>query len=47
MTELQIINSLDLAIQLAGDGGPSPFTDEEYREMYKYLNNLKRNVEIK
>lgn len=44
MTELQIINSLDLAIQLAGDGGPSPFTDEEYREMYRYLNRLREQV---
>lgn len=42
MTELQIINLLDLAIQLAGDGGPNPFTDEEYREMYRYLENLKK-----
>ena len=47
MTELQIINLLDLAIQLAGDGGLSPFTDEEYREMYRYINDLKRNIEIK
>lgn len=47
MTELQIINLIDEAIQLAGDGGTSPFTDEEYREMYRYLNDLKRNIEIK
>ena len=47
MTELQIINLIDEAIQLAGDGGTSPFTDEEYSEMYRYLNDLKRNIEIK
>lgn len=47
MTELQIINLIDEAIQLAGDGGPSPFTDEEYREIYRYLNDLKHNIEIK
>lgn len=47
MTELQIINLLDLAIQLAGDGGTNPFTDEEYREMYRYINNLKSSIKIK
>lgn len=44
MNELQIINLLDIAIQLAGDGGSSPFTDEEYKAMYNYLNNLKNNI---
>ena len=47
MTELQIINLIDKAIQLAGDGGINPFTDEEYREMYRYINNLKSSIEIK
>lgn len=44
MTDLQIINLLDIAIQLAGDGGSSLFTDEEYKAMYNYLNNLKNNI---
>lgn len=44
MNELQIINLLDIAIQLAGDGDSSPFTNEEYKAMYNYLNNLKNNI---
>ena len=44
MTDLQIINLLDIAIQLAGDGSSKPFTDEEYKAMYNYLNNLKNNI---
>lgn len=43
MTREEIINCLDLAIQLAGDGGPSPFTDEEYDAMYEFLNELRNN----
>ena len=41
MTDLQIINLLQEAIELAGDGGPSPFTDEEYEAMYNFLNRLR------
>lgn len=43
MTREEIINCLDLAIQLAGDGGPSPFTDEEYDAVYEFLNELRNN----
>lgn len=43
MTREEIINCLDLAIQLAGDGGPTPFTDEEYDAMYEFLNELRNN----
>lgn len=43
MTREEIINCLDLAIQLAGDGGPAPFTDEEYDAMYEFLNELRNN----
>jgi hypothetical protein len=43
MTREEIINCLDLAIQLVGDGGPSPFTDEEYDAMYEFLNELRNN----
>lgn len=43
MTREEIINCLDLAIQLAGDGPPSPFTDEEYDAMYEFLNELRNN----
>ena len=34
-----IINMLREAISLAGDGGPTPFTDEEYEAMYNFLDN--------
>lgn len=41
MTDLYIINLLDIAVQLAGDGGPSPFTFEEYEAMYNFINRLR------
>lgn len=40
MTRTEIINLLKLAIELAGDGGPAPFTCEEYNEMNNFLNQL-------
>ena len=40
MTRIEIINLLRLAIELAGDGGPAPFTSEEYDEMNNFLNQL-------
>lgn len=40
MTRTEIINLLRLAIELAGDGGPAPFTREEYGEMNNFLNQL-------
>ena len=40
MTRIEIINLLRLAIELAGDGGPALFTDEEYDEMNNFLNQL-------
>ena len=36
----RIINNLRIAIELAGDGGPSPFTPEEYEEMNTFLDNF-------
>lgn len=41
MTNLEIINLLYIAIELAGDGGPSPFTSEEYNAMNNFLDQLK------
>ena len=35
MTRIEIINLLRLAVDLAGDGGPAPFTREEYDEIGK------------
>ena len=44
MTDLQIINLIREAIELAGDGGPQPFTDEEYELMYDFLNRVKNQL---
>lgn len=40
MNQEQIINLLRTAIELAGDGGPRPFTDEEETAMYDFLNQI-------
>ena len=44
MNKKKIINLLREAVELAGDGGPSPFTDNEYKEMYKFLADLEKIV---
>lgn len=41
MTNLEIIDLIGLGIELAGDGGITPFTDEEYNEMAMFLNRLR------
>lgn len=41
MTDLDIINLLYNAIDLAGDGGVNPFTEEECDAMYNFLNKVK------
>ena len=33
----EIIDCLKLAVELACDGGPSPFTEEQYKEMNTFL----------
>ena len=43
MTDLEIIDLIGLGIELAGDGGISPFTDEEYNEMVNFLNRLRES----
>lgn len=45
MTGEEIIRLLREAIGLAGDGGPQPFTEEEYNEMYNFLNKLEKLFE--
>lgn len=40
MTDLEIIDLIGLGIELAGDGGITPFTDEEYNVMSSFLNRL-------
>ena len=35
-----VIQNLKLAIELAGDGGPKPFTDEDENKMYELISRL-------
>ncbi len=37
----EIVNLLYTAIDLAADGGPEAFTDEEYSEMHELLKKIK------
>lgn len=39
----EAIAHLRLAIELAGDGGMTPFTDEEYELMYQLLDEMSTN----
>ena len=34
------IACIKLAIELAGDGGPMPFTEKEYELMYRFLDEM-------
>lgn len=36
---------LRFAIELAGDGGPQPFTEKEYELMYRFLNELENETQ--
>ena len=45
MKNKKIISLLRTAIALAGDGGPSPFTNKEYDAMNKFLNDLEKIVD--
>jgi hypothetical protein len=40
ITRLQAIGCLRTAVDLAGDGGFVPFTDEEYKAMTEIINEL-------
>lgn len=42
MSAEKIISLLRIAIELAGDGGPQAFSDEEETAMYKFLDRLER-----
>jgi len=42
----RILNNIRIAIQLAGDGGPSPFNDVEYDEMFTLLDVVENNRDI-
>lgn len=37
----EIVDKIKFAIELCGDGGPSPFSTEEINEMYDFLNAQK------
>lgn len=41
MDRNEIISCLYTAIDLAGDGGLQPFTEEEYEAMYNFLKELR------
>ena len=41
MNREYLINCLEMTIELAGDGGPQPFDDEEYEAMYNFLEELR------
>lgn len=36
----ETINLIRFAIEVAGDGGMQPFTEEEYKQMYEFLDEL-------
>jgi len=38
----EIIDKIKFAIEMCGDGGPSPFRTEEINEMYAFLNAKKQ-----
>ena len=43
MTREETINLIRFAIEVAGDGGMQPFTEEEYKQMYDFLDELSEN----
>ena len=45
MSRTEIIALLRLAVELACDGGPSPFSADEYNAMYLFLDNLETTEE--
>lgn len=43
-TELEIINSLRIAMDLVCDGGPSYWSDGEYEAVQEYLDYLQNRI---
>lgn len=41
------ISCMKNAIELAGDGGPQPFTSEEYKLMYELMDELEKQESLK
>ena len=46
-TEAEIIRLLRMGLELAGDGGISPWNDGEYEACMKYLDELESKLSIK
>ena len=44
MERERVLDLLELAIQLAGDGGPCPFDDDEYEAMGALIEELRNNL---
>ena len=47
ITRAEALNLISQAISLAGDGGCTPFTDEEYKAMYDLLDEIKKESKQK
>lgn len=47
ITRAEAIDLISHAINLAGDGGSSPFTKEEYDTMYNLLDEIKKESKPK
>ena len=46
MNTKEIISLLRIAIELAGDGGPQAFSEEEETAMYSFLDRLEQLSDI-
>ena len=44
ITRAEALNLISQAISLAGDGGCTPFTEEEYDAMYDLLDEIEKEV---
>lgn len=40
----EAFENLKYAVEVAGDGGLNPFTDEEYKLMYHFLDEIKNEI---
>lgn len=47
ITRAEAISLISQAIEIAGDGGCTPFTEEEYNAMYELLEEIKKKVNPK
>lgn len=47
ITRAEAISLISQAIELAGDGGCTPFTEEEYNAMYELLEEIKKESKPK